>query len=425
MDDKNIDQEKFLKLLKEGWPVKTAAKTCNIPWWIARKIAYQNNIRYSIGEGLKRFKRLIRGYEVDFDPPQFTDEELIKALVQRAEYVFKVQFQHYNTIEREALCRIILKSLPKNLQERALAYVLTLIYRKKTTHMDIARIIHKHGLLQNIKISSVADLTRIWMGGANPLRLKKEIRFIKGKLEYFIGRALGDSSVPHKNSKRKGMYLYDKDRDSLEYAAEILKEMGVHCKLYKRTTRNTYSLYHQHVLLYYILRALRDSITAEEYSRFLTLSEDLAWSFVQGLADSEGSVSLNWTNFGDPCIRINIVNTKEHILKICQRALLENEIISDINYKNKEKTKIIDLVINNKMSILKCMEKQIFLMRYKKEKLENLISLTYNRTPPSSSSFQLLIQITLNLFQNVKRGRSPCLSSPQVKGKMRKTMLQA
>ena len=149
----------------------------------------------------------------------------------------------------------------------------------------------------------------------------------------------------------------------------------MHNKVYYCTTTGLYVASFHNILIYWLLMKLRNSPEfAEGFGSFLCLSEDLAWRFVQGISDSEGSCSLNKNQFGDPAVNIEISNTKQHILELCKKCLEANGIISHISKNG-------NLGITSKFHVVLAAKKKIFLLERKKKKLEDLIELVYNERP--------------------------------------------
>jgi hypothetical protein len=87
------------------------------------------------------------------------------AAERRMDYLFKANFSSYNEVERKFLFKILFASFPSNLQEKLLAYTLTLMGKGKFTRIDIARAIQTSGLLKNISLETLIQEITLWMHG--------------------------------------------------------------------------------------------------------------------------------------------------------------------------------------------------------------------------------------------------------------------
>jgi len=375
-----ITLEKFEKLLKAGWPPKTASRKCNIPWHIGLRVACELGYPpFTKSEGMKRFRRIAAGFPADRGLSILSKEELFEAMIIRADQVFLTDFIGYNYVEKRALCQTIFNALPSKLQERLLAYVIALMSKGKATYSEVAETIQGQGLLQDIKMKSTADLVRLWQEEkVHPLgryfrkaKTNQKTLFIKGDLEYLIGRFLGDASIPYETTRRKNLTLYSKDYDSICYASQLLKKANIQNEPRYSKKKGYYILPCHNYLLYWLLRRLKDSAEfAQKFGDYLCLDPNMAWRFIQGMADSEGCCSIETNQFGDPILRIIITNKKRHILELCKRCLEENGIITHM--------KDDAVYTSSKPHVIACAKKQIFLLNRRKNKLEKLIKLVYN-----------------------------------------------
>jgi len=325
---------------------------------------------------MKDYMKTSKKINHTLEPPILSKEELFEALVLRADYVFKADFIGYNYVERKALCQCLLGSLPRSLQEKLLAYTIILMGKNKLTCGEIAKILHEQGFLREKSLDYTARFIWLWIKGRHPLNknFKHRWKIIRGDFEYIVGRMLGDGSGPNDETKRsKTLRLPSIDKDSINYASKILSEMNLRNKIYYCTTTGLYIASFHNIIMYWLLMKLRNSPEfAEEFGNFLRLSEDLAWRFIQGISDSEGSCSLNYNQFGDPAVNIDISNSKQHILELCKKCLEVNGIISHIN-------KSENLGITSKHHVVLAAKKKIFLLERKRKKLEDLIELVYNQ----------------------------------------------
>ena len=248
--------------------------------------------------------------------------------------------------------------------------------KNKLTCGEIAKILHEQGFLREKSLDYTARFIWLWIKGRHPLNknFKHRWKIIRGDFEYIVGRMLGDGSGPNDEAKRsKTLRLPSIDKDSIDYASKILSEMNLRNKIYYCTTTGSYMVSFHNIIMYWLLMKLRNSPEfAEEFGNFLRLSEDLAWRFIQGISDSEGSCSLNYNQFGDPAVNIDISNSKQHILELCKKCLEVNGIISHIN-------KSENLGITSKHHVVLAAKKKIFLLERKRKKLEDLIELVYNQ----------------------------------------------
>jgi len=368
--------DRFKELLEKGWPPKTAARECNIPWHIGVRIACElGHPPFTKSEGMKRFRKIAAGLPVNRELPILSKEELFEAMVVRADQVFLTDFMGYNYTEKKALCRAIFDALPSKLQERLFAYTIALMGKGKTVYLDVARTIQKQGFLRNIRTETLAELVRLWQEGAHPLRRylskRRKAQFIKGDLEYLIGRFLGDASVASESQKQKALKLSSIDLDSICYASQLLANMNMYNKIYYSIKKGLYIALCYNMLIYWLLRRLKDSPEfAEKFGDYLCLDPNIAWRFIQGMADSEGCPVMVETDSNNTCVRVDIANTKQHILELCKRCFEENGIIAHIHGKF--------VSVANKPHVITCAKKQIFLLERRKKKLEKLIELVYN-----------------------------------------------
>jgi hypothetical protein len=375
------NDEKFseiINLLNNGYPIRVIAKQLHVNIYYIRKICEENNIPIlDKREALKRAKRLALGVKKPYlEPINFPYDELLLAAEKRMDYLFKADFSSYNEVERKFLFRILFASFPSNLQEKLLAYTLTLMGKGKFTRIDIARAIQTSGLLKNINLETLIQEITLWMNGAHPLRMKSNIKYIRGDLEYAIGILLGDGHVPKATSNRKTMFLYNHDRDVANHFSLLLDKMGIKNKVYIRVSRGEYAVAFNNLIIYYLLRAILDnSEVAKMFGEFLYMFPDLAWRFLQGMADAEGCVSISTTEFGDPSIRISIANTNPTLLELCLKCFEANDVSARLAPRN--------VVVYNKNDIIKCHRDELFYLNNKRRyKLRTLIKTIYNKELP-------------------------------------------
>ena len=102
---------------------------------------------------MKSYRKTAKGFDHTLELPILSKEELFEALVLRADHVFKADFIGYNYAEKKALCRCLLDSLPRSLQEKLLAYTVTIMSKDKFTCTEIAKSLREQGLLREKKCS--------------------------------------------------------------------------------------------------------------------------------------------------------------------------------------------------------------------------------------------------------------------------------
>jgi len=366
----------IINLLNKRYPIRVVAKLLDVNIYRIRKLCKEYDIPIlNKSEALKHAKRLSLGVKEPYlEPINLLYDELLLAAERRMDYLFKGSFSSYNEVERKFLFKILFTSLPKSLQEKLLAYTLTLMGKGKFTKIDIARTIHNHGLLQHINLETLLQEVTLWMNGAHPLRVKNNIRYIRGDLEYTVAILLGDGHIPKQTSNRKTIFLYNYDKNIIEYFSSLLDNMGIKNKVYQRVFRGEYAVTFNNLIIYYLLRGILDnSEITEMYGEFLYMFPDLAWRFLQGMADAEGSVSISTTEFGDPSIRINITNTNPALLELCLKCFEANNISAHLTSKN--------VVIYNKNDVIKCDRNELFHLQKRRYRLKTFIKTIYNKEP--------------------------------------------